>query len=54
MGWQAAMRPGEGRKLEPGSEEAQAEGFKAPVRGRMEHLLLRVKRWVGAAFTEAG
>ncbi len=43
--WQVAMRPGKGRKLEPGSAEALAE--KASVRAKVEHPFLKVKRIFG-------
>ena len=42
--WQVAMRPGNRRKLEPGSEEAVAEKEKASVRAKVEHPFLKVKR----------
>ena len=45
--WQVAMRPGKRRKLEPGSDEALAERFKASVRAEVEHPYLRVKRAFG-------
>ena len=44
--WQVAMRPGKRRKLEPGSDEALTEKFKASVRAKVEHPFLRVKRGV--------
>ena len=45
--WQVAMRPGKRRQLEPGSDEALAERFKASVRAKVEHPFLRVKRAFG-------
>ena len=45
--WQVAMRPGKRRKLEPGSDEALAERFKASVRAEVEHPFPRVKRAFG-------
>ena len=45
--WQVAMRPGQRRKLEPGSAEALAEKAKASVRAKVEHPFLRVKRLFG-------
>ena len=47
--WQVAMRPGKRRQLEPGSDEALAEKFKASVRAKVEHPFLRVKRGFGYA-----
>ena len=43
MEWRVAMRPGQRRKLEPGSEEALAEKVKASVRAKVEHPFLKVK-----------
>ena len=45
--WQVAMRPGRRRRLEPGSDEALAEKLKAPVRAKVEHPFLKVKRLFG-------
>ena len=45
--WQMAMRPGPRRKLEPGSDEALAERFKASARARVENPFLKVKRVFG-------
>ena len=45
--WQVAMRPGKRRQLEPGSDEALSERFKASVRAKVEHPFLRVKRVFG-------
>ena len=45
--WQVAMRPGRRRRLEPGSDEALAERYKASVRAKVEHSFLRVKRLFG-------
>ena len=43
------MRPGQRRKLEPGSEEALAEREKASVKAKVEHPFLKVKRVFGYA-----
>ena len=45
--WQVAMRPGQRRKLEPGSAEALAEKRKASIRAKVEHPFLYVKRRFG-------
>ena len=45
--WQVAMRPGQRRKLDPGSEAALAEKVKASVRAKVEHPFLKVKRVFG-------
>ena len=45
--WRVAMRPGQRRKLEPGSEEALTERAKASVRAKVEHPFLRLKRLFG-------
>ena len=45
--WRVAMRPGHRRKLEHWSDEALAEKAKAPVRAKVEHPFLRVKRMFG-------
>ena len=45
--WRVAMRPGNRRKLEPGSREALAEKVKASVRAKVEHPFLRLKRLFG-------
>ena len=47
--WQVALRPGQRRKLEPGSEEAFSERAKASVRAKVEHPFLKVKRGFGYA-----
>ena len=47
--WQVAMKPGQRRQLEPGSEEALAEKCKASVRAKVEHPFLYVKRHFGYA-----
>ena len=47
--WRVAMRPGNRRKLEPGSREALAEKVKASVRAKVEHPFLRLKRLFGYA-----
>ena len=45
--WLVAMRPGKRRKLEPESDEALWEKAKAPVRAKVEHPFLRLKRVFG-------
>ena len=45
--WRVAMRPGNRRELEPGSQEALAEKVKASVRAKVEHPFLKVKRRFG-------
>ena len=45
--WQVAMKPGQRRQLEPGSEEALAEKRKVSVRAKVEHPFLYVKRYFG-------
>ncbi len=47
--WQVAMRPGQRRKLECGSEETLAEKCKASVRAKVEHPFLKTKRVFGYA-----
>ncbi len=47
--WQVAMRPGQRRKLEPGSPAAVAEKVKASIRAKVEHPFLKVKRGFGYA-----
>ena len=47
--WQVAMRPGQRRKLEPGSPEAVSEKRKASVRAKVEHPFLYIKRHYGYA-----
>ena len=47
--WQVAMRPGQRRKLEHGSDEAAREKRKASVRAKVEHPFLYVKRRFGYA-----
>ena len=47
--WHVAMRPGQRRKLEPGSEVALAEKCKASIRAKVEHPFLCVKRHFGYA-----
>ena len=47
--WQVAMRPGQRRKLEAGSDEAAREKRKASVRVKMEQPFLYVKRYFGYA-----
>ena len=41
--WQVAMRPGQRRKLEPGSLAAWGERVKASIRAKVEHPILDVK-----------
>ena len=41
--WQVAMKPGQRRKLEPGSLVALAERVKASIRAKVEHPFLDVK-----------
>ena len=45
--WQAAMRPGLRRNLDPESAEALTERRKASVRAKVEHPFLKVKRIFG-------
>ena len=45
--WQVALRPGQRRKLEAGSDEAVREKRKASVRAKVEHPFLYVKRRFG-------
>ncbi len=47
--WQVAMRPGQRRKLEPGSEAEMEEKQKASIRAKVEHPFLWVKRRFGYA-----
>ena len=47
--WQVALKPGQRRKLEPGSSEALAEKVKASIRAKVEHPLLEVKGRFGYA-----
>ena len=47
--WQVAMRPGQRRKLDAGSDEAAREKRKASVRAKVEHPFLYVKRRFGYA-----
>ena len=49
--WQVAMRPGQRRKLEPGSPEACVGevGANASVRAKVEHPFLYIKRHFGYA-----
>ena len=47
--WQVALKPGQRRKLEPGSLAALAEQVKASIRAQVEHPFLRVKRLFGYA-----
>ncbi len=45
--WQVARRPGQRRRLAPGSAAAQAEQRKASIRAKVEHPFLYVKRHFG-------
>ena len=45
--WRVAMRPGHRRRLESGSDEGLAKREKAPLRAKVEHTFLRVKRPFG-------
>ncbi len=45
--WRVAMRPGQRRKLEPGSDGALWEKAKASVRAKVEHPFLKLKRVFG-------
>ena len=45
--WQVAIRPGQRRKLEPGSLAACAERVKASIRAKVEHPFLDVKGGFG-------
>ena len=47
--WQVALRPGQRRRLAPGSAAAQAERRKASIRAKVEHPFLYVKRHFGYA-----
>ena len=47
MEWRVAMRPGQRRKLEPGSPGELVEKGKASVRAKVEHPFLYVKRHFG-------
>ena len=47
--WQVARRPGQRRRLAPGSAAAQAERRKASIRAKVEHPFLYVKRHFGYA-----
>ena len=47
--WQVALRPGQRRRLAPGSAAAQAERRKASTRAKVEHPFLYVKRHFGYA-----
>jgi IS5 family transposase len=49
MDWQVAMKPGQRRKLEPGSPAALGEKIKASIRAKVEHPFLDVKRIFGYA-----
>ena len=44
MTWQVALKPGQRRKLAPGSLEAQVEKVKASIRAKVEHPFLDVKQ----------
>ena len=47
--WQVAMKPGQRRKLEPGSPAALGEKVKASIRAKVEHPFLDVKQIYGYA-----
>ena len=47
--WQVAMRPGQRRKLEPGTLAAWAERVKASIRAKVEHPFRDVKGGFGYA-----
>ena len=47
--WQVAMRPGQRRKLEPGTLAAWGERVKASIRAKVEHPFLDVKGGFGYA-----
>ena len=47
--WQVTRRPGQRRRLAPGSAAAQAEQRKASIRAKVEHPFLYVKRHFGYA-----
>ena len=49
MDWQVALRPGQRRRLAPGSAAAQAEQRKASIRAKVEHPFLYVKPHFGYA-----
>ena len=49
MDWQVALRPGQRRRLAPGSAVAQAEQRKASIRAKVEHPFLYLKRHFGYA-----
>ncbi len=49
MDWQVALRPGQRRRLAPGSAAAQAEQRKASIRAKVEHPFLYLKRHFGYA-----
>ena len=44
VAWQVALKPGQRRKLAPGSLEAQVEKVKASIRAKVEHPFLDVKQ----------
>ena len=47
--WQVAMKPGQRRKLDPGSTAALREKVKASIQAKVEHPFLDVKRLFGYA-----
>ena len=49
VNWQVALRPGQRRKLEPGSEAALAEKVKASIRAKVEHPFWDAKGVFGYA-----
>ena len=42
--WQVALKPGQRRKLEPGSLAALTEKAKASIRAKVKHPFLNVKK----------
>ena len=49
MDWQVARRPGQRRRLAPGSAAAQAEQRKASIRAKVEPLRYATVRYRGLA-----
>ena len=47
--WQAAMKPGQRRQLDPKSDAALGEKVKASIRAKVEHPFPDVKRLFGYA-----
>ncbi len=54
MDWQVALRPGQRRRLPPGSVAAQVERRKAAIRAKVEHPFLYVKRHFDATVRYRG